>query len=187
MNEVLRVIKERYSCRNYKSDFVEREKLDAIALAGIQSPSAMNRQPWEILVITDKNFIEELDLDAMKILAEAEDKTTYERIMSRGGKVFYNAPAMFLILKHPISTLAGLDCGIVSENIALAASSLGLGNVICAMANIPFQGSRGAEFKEKVSWPDGLEFGMAVLVGYAKETKEPHEVDMGKIRYIEIT
>ncbi|MCL2566102.1 MAG: nitroreductase family protein [Defluviitaleaceae bacterium] len=184
MNEVLRVIKERYSCRNYKNDLPDKDKLDAIALAGVQSPSAMNRQPWEILIITDKNFIDEMDTDTMKTLAAQEDKSTYERIMSRGGKVFYNAPCMYLILKHPIGNFAALDCGIVSENIALAASSLELGNVICAMANIPFSGSRGAEFKKKVGWSDDLEFGMAVLVGYAQESKEPHEVDMNKIRYI---
>lgn len=185
MNEVLRAIKERYSCRDYKSAPVEKDKLEAIALAGLESPSAMNRQPWEIIVITDKNFIDEMDNDAMKILESAEDKSAYERIMSRGGKVFYNAPAMFLILKHPISNFVDVDCGIVSENIALAAHSLGLGNVICAMANIPFSGSRGAEFKKKVGWSDDLEFGMAVLAGYAKTTKEPHEVDMAKIHYID--
>jgi len=184
MNEALCVIKERYSCRVYTNDTVEKEQLAAIALAGVQSPSAMNRQPWEIVVITDKNFISEMDENAMKVLAAAEDKSTYERIMSRGGKVFYNAPVMFLILKNPISNHASLDCGIVSENIALAASSLGLGNVICAMANIPFQGPNGSEFKKKVGWTDNLEFGMAVLVGHAKETKEPHEVDMSKIRFV---
>ena len=183
MNDVLRVIKERYSCRSYKGGPVEQEKLEAIALSAVQSPSALNHQPWEIIVITDKNLLDEMDIAAMKILAEAEDKTTYERMMGRGGKVFYNAPVMFLILKKP-SNYADVDCGIVSENMALAASSLGLGNVICAMAGIPFQGPGALEFKKKVGWGDGLEFGMAVLVGYAEETKEPHEVDMSKIRYI---
>jgi len=184
MNETLRVIKERYSCRSYKSDPVEREKLEALALAGLQSPSAMNRQPWEIVVITDKDLIDEMDESAMNILSEAEDKSAYDRIMERGGKVFYNAPLMYMILKKPLGNFAALDCGIVSENIALAASSLGLANVICAMANIPFQGAKAAEFKKKIGWGDELEFGMAVLVGYAKETKEPHEVDMSKIRYV---
>ena len=36
----------------------------------------------------------------MRILAESEDKATYERFMERGGTLFYNAPCMFLILKQ---------------------------------------------------------------------------------------
>ncbi|HHU71170.1 MAG TPA: nitroreductase family protein [Clostridiales bacterium] len=182
MNETLQTISRRFSCRDYEGRLPEREKLEAIALAAVQSPSAMNRQPWQVLVITNKSLIEEMDAEGMRILAEAEDKSTYERFMERGGTLFYNAPCMYLILKKPGTDL---DTGIVSENISLAASSLGLDNVICGMAAIPFNGSKGDEFKKKVGISDGWEFGMAVLVGYGKTKKDPHTPDISKIRYIE--
>ncbi|MCL2703402.1 MAG: nitroreductase family protein [Defluviitaleaceae bacterium] len=181
MNETLRVIAERYSCRAFEGSLPEKEKLDAIALAAVQSPSGMNRQPWQIVVITDKAFIEEMDKDAMQILSEHEDKSMYERFMGRGGTMFYNAPCIFLIL---MQSNTGLDCGIVSENIALAASALGLGNCICGMLRIPLNGARGEEFKQKIGFPEGWEFGMSVLVGYAGKPGTPHEPDMSKIRYI---
>ena len=182
MNETLKVIAERYSCRNYDGVLPEREKLEAIALAAVQSPSAMNNQPWEIVVVTDKALIEKMDAAGIKFFAEAEDKSTYERLMERGGKLFYNAPSMFIILKKPGSDL---DCGIVSENIALAAASLELGSVICGLAGIPFSGSDGEEYKQKVGFTDGYEFGMAVLVGNAIGTGTPHEPDMSKIRFVD--
>jgi len=53
------------------------------------------------------------------------------------------------------------------NNIALAAASLGLGNVICGMAAIPYDGPKGAVLKEKSGFINGCEFGVAVLVGYA--------------------
>ena len=56
MNETLKTIANRYSCRSYTGEAIEREKVEAIALAGIQAPSAMNLQPWEIVVIQDKSF-----------------------------------------------------------------------------------------------------------------------------------
>ena len=118
----------------------------------------------------------------MRILAEAEDKATYQRFMDRGGKLFYNAPCMFLILKKPGSDL---DAGIVTQNIALAATSLGLDNVICGMARIPFDGLNGKQFKEKAGFSEGWEFGMAVLVGYGKAAKDPHVADRSKIQFIE--
>lgn len=137
MNETLKTIKNRYSCRNYTGEPVEQEKLEAIALAGVQAPSAMNNQPWKIIVIKDKALIDEMDADTMDMLSKStEEKEVYERMMSRGGKVFYNAPCMIVIVKE---SQADMDCGIVSENIALAASSLGLGNVICGLAALSFK------------------------------------------------
>ena len=181
MNDTLRTIAARYSCRSYETRAIEKEKLEAIALAAVQSPSGMNGQPWQIVVITDKSLIDEMDVESMHTLSESGDKAAYNRFMERGGKIFYNAPCMFMILKKPGSDM---DCGIISENIALAASSLGLGNVICGMAGVPLSGPKGAEYKKKIGFPDGFEYGVAVLVGYAKEARAPHEPDMSKIRYL---
>lgn len=101
MNETLQTIKKRYSCRSYDGRLPKKEKLEAIALAAVQSPSAVNRQPWQINIITNKSLIEEMDAEGMRILAESKDKATYERFMERGGTLFfYNAPCMFLILKQ---------------------------------------------------------------------------------------
>ena len=179
MNETLRVIAERYSCRSYESRLPEKEKLEAIAAAALQSPSAMNNQPWQIIVVTDKTLIEEMDAYGMKTLAEAPDQTAYARFMDWGGRLFYNAPCMFIILTPGG---AGVDHGIVSQNISLAAASLGLGSVICGMAGVPINGDN--DFKKRIGFPKGWGYGIAVLVGYAKETKAPHEIDPSKIRFM---
>ena len=59
------------------------------------------------------------------------------------------------------------DCGIIAENIALAATSLGLDNLICGLAAFSFSGDRSAEFKRRLEFPEGYEIGIAVLLGYA--------------------
>ena len=182
-NETLKTIAERYSCRDFTDTPLTEAQVEALVEAAIAAPSALNRQPWHIIVITDKALINEMDSEGMFILSSAEDQTGYERIMSRGGKIFYNAPCMLMIASNG-SDFATIDCGILSQNIALAAHSLGLGNVICGMAKIPLDGSRGDEFKKRMKFPDDCEFGMAVLVGNAKSGKEPHELDFTKVTYI---
>lgn len=181
MNEVLQTIQKRYSCRSFEDRGVEQEKLEAIALAAVQAPSAMNQQPWEIIVIKNKDLIDEMDRAVMEMLSKQEDKAMYERILSRGGKLFYNAPSMFIVAKRDNKDL---DCGIVTENIALAATSLGLGNVICGMMRLVFQTSKSEYYKEKL-FPNGYEFGMSVLVGYASGEGTPHQIDTSKIKYID--
>ena len=118
--DTISTIATRYSCRNYTGEQVENEKIEAVALAAVQSPSGMNMQPWQITVVKDKAFIDEMDVATMEMLGKKEDKALYDRITGRGGRIFYNAPCMFVIAKKPGTDL---DCGIVSENIALAASA----------------------------------------------------------------
>ncbi|MCL2810680.1 MAG: nitroreductase family protein [Clostridia bacterium] len=183
MNETLKTIAERYSCRDFADTPLTAAQIQAITQAALAAPSALNRQPWHVIVIEDKTFIDEMDADSMGILAAAEDQTGYERIMSRGGKLFYNAPCMILVASDG-SDYAAMDCGILSQNVALAAHSLGLGNVICGMARIPLAGPRGGEFKKRMQFPAGYEFGIAVLLGTAQSKKAPHERDMDKITRI---
>ncbi|MDR2731404.1 MAG: nitroreductase family protein [Treponema sp.] len=183
MNETLKTIAERYSCRDFADTALTDEQIKVIVEAGLAAPSGMNRQPWHIIIVTDKGLIEELDTEGVGILASADDKSVYERIMSRGGKLFYNAPCMVVVASEGPQP-AAMDCGILSQNVALAAHSLGLGSVICGMAGIPLSGPRGDEFKKRLRFPDSYCFGIAVLAGIAKSTKAPHELDMGKVTYI---
>ena len=183
MNETLKTITGRYSCRDFTGAALSDEQIKSIVEAALAAPSAMNRQPWHIIVVTDKALIDELDVEAMSILAAADDKSGYERIKSRGGKVYYNAPCMVLVVSNG-SGFAAMDCGILSQNAALAAASLGLGSVICGMAGIPLSGPRGDELKKRLKFPDGYDFAISILVGAAKSRKEPHELDKGKVTYI---
>ena len=183
MNETMKTINERYSCREFLAAPLNDAQIKTLAEAALASPSGMNRQPWHIIVVTDKKLIEELDAEGMKALAAAEDKSAYERFMSRGGTLFYNAPCIVFAATNSEKP-ALMDCGILSENVALAAHSLGLGSCICGMASAPLAGKRGEEFKKRLKFPNGYGFGIAILVGTAKTKKPPHELDMNKVTYI---
>lgn len=186
MNEVLNVISKRYSCRDFKEARLSDDTLKAIAKAAIESPSARNIQPWRVIVVKDEELIRDLENEGMKNLAKQEDKTLYNNVIKRGGKMFYNAPSMIVI---PIDSKKNyyslIDCGILCQTITLAATSLGVANVICGMTGFAFQDSDNAKmFKERLGFPEGYEFGCSVLLGYANTKKEPHDPDEEKISYV---
>lgn len=183
MNEVLKAITGRNSCRDFTGKQLTKEQTEALVEAALASPSALNLQPWHIIMCTDKELIDDLDSAGMEIVSAAEDKSTYNRVMERGGKMFYNAPSMLVALSDD-SKWTTLDCGILIENVALAAHSLGLGNVICGMMGIPLNGSKGDELKKRLKFPEGYKFCIAILVGEAKSDKEPHELDKSKVTYV---
>ncbi|MCL2491346.1 MAG: nitroreductase family protein [Coriobacteriia bacterium] len=182
MNETLKTIAERYSCRDYEDTPLTDEQVATLVDAALAAPSAMNRQPWHITMVTDKALIDDLDRAALEVLRDREDTSTYERIRSRGGKVLYNAPAMMLVSADG-SEFASMDSGILSQNVALAAHCMGLGNVICAMAGIPFKDDDTDGWKKRFGVPVGYDFAIAILLGTARSGKDPHELETDKVTY----
>ena len=70
----------RKSTRNYSDDEVSTDKIKNLIRAGMQAPSAFNSQPWEFIIVSDKE-----DLKAAKknlcqlkeILGEGHPKVTW--------------------------------------------------------------------------------------------------------------
>jgi len=182
MNEVIKAILERNSCRNFSPAPISEEQVETLVKAALAAPSAVNRQPWHIIAITNKQLLEEMDQHILNCI-KADNEDWYNRMIERGGKIFYDAPCLIVIAKDD-SDYAALDAGIVSQNVALAAHSMGLGNVICGMARSAFDGEKGEEFKKRMNFPEGYVFGMSVCVGTAISGKEPHEHDMKKVTYV---
>jgi len=171
---------ERYSCRDFADTPLTDGQLDAITQAALAAPSAINKQPWRVIVVTDKAFIEEIDTIGVGQLIAGGDTAAYERIQSRGGKMLYNAPCMVVIAIDD-TKYSKFDCGILTQNVALAAHSLGLGSVICAMVGQVFAGPRGEELKKRLRFPEGYDFGMSVLIGTPNSSKEPHALEWDKV------
>lgn len=181
--DTIETIRTRYSCRAFTEKMPSDSDLQTIAQAGVCAPSGMNRQLWRVIVLKNQELIQELEREGMKNLAALPDKSTYERILTRGGKLYYNAPCIMLI---PIAEELLLDCGIVTENIALAATSLGIDTLICGLAKFSFAGEQGESFKKRLKFPAGYNLGIAVLLGYAENPGgTPHMPDMDKILWIE--
>ncbi len=187
MNETLKTIAKRYTCRDYKSEMPPDEILQAIAKAAIEAPSGMNRQAWRVIVVKDKALIRDMESEGMSYLANMEDRSSYDRIMDRGGKLFYGAPCMIVVPIDPAQYGPALvDCGILCQNIALAATSLGIASTMCGLTGTAFaSGLRAGEFAQRLRFPEGYAFGCSVLLGYANTPKPPHVPDKDKILFVQ--
>ena len=183
MNETLKTIFERYSCRDFADTPLTDEQIKTIVEAALAAPSARNNMPWQVIVVTDKNLIEEIDAEGIRAIKAANDDYSLSRIQEDGGKIFYNAPCLVVIASDG-SFFSPVDCGILCQNITLAAHSLGLGSVICGFARFPMAGPRADEFKKRLGFPEGYDFCISVLVGTPKTGKAPHDFDMSKVTYI---
>ncbi|MDR1449885.1 MAG: nitroreductase family protein [Propionibacteriaceae bacterium] len=182
MNTTFEAIEKRYACRAFSGAAIPPEALHAVAAAGLHAPSGVNLQPWRIVAISDPAVLAELEQAGLRAL-KAWDEAGYERVLARGGKLLYNAPAIIVVAKQPSEgpISVDLDVGIVISHLVLAAQSLGLDSCVVALLAAAFAGPDGAALKAKLSFPEGWEFGLAVLLGHAVSPGKPHEIDPAKL------
>ena len=116
-DEALSVIHSRKSVRNFTGGSVGRSNLDKILRAGMAAPTAMNKQPWSFVVVTDRKILDALSagLPSAKMLSKAG--------------------AAIIVCTDPdlangkSRDFAVIDASLAGENILLAVEALGLGAV----------------------------------------------------------
>ncbi len=176
-NEVIRTIMERRSIRQYKDQAVPKELLEQIVECGINAPSGMNKQPWQVRVVTDPAFIS--DLTALYVEQNprvAEDKSFKN--------MFRNAPAVIFIAS-PEDGSGQIDCGLMGGNMLIAAQSLGLGTCCLGGPVAFFKSEAASPFLEKLNLPAGYQLLYAIGVGYPDESPAAKPRDAQKVQYIE--
>ena len=183
MNDVVQTIFDRNSCRHFSPAPLQKDQVETLVKTALAAPSAVNRQPWHIIALTNKALIEEMDQYMLGNI-QATNPDWYAKIVERGGKIFYDSPCLIVVATDG-SDYAPIDAGIAVQNMALAAHSMGLGSVICGMARAAFEGERGEEFKSRLQFPAGYGFGMSICVGTVLTDKEPHPLDFAKATYID--
>jgi nitroreductase len=181
-NSTLDAIFSRRSNRAYTEKKVDDETVALLAKAALAAPSGGNAQPVKVIIVQNPPLISELERAIIAYFVKTGNDGVVERIRTRKDKIFYDAPTVFFLA---VKNNAQADVGIMSENLAIAAASLGLGNIILGLPGVVFSDDETAAYwKEKLGFPEGYEYGLAVAVGYAADEGKPHDIDLEKISYI---
>lgn len=153
MNELFN----RVSVREFMDGRVETDKVDLMMKAAMHAPSAMNQQAWEFIIVDDRDII--------RMLSKA---TPY------AGPVA-NAPLCIVVLgnrdnmKSP--NMWEQDLAASTENILLAATSVGLGTVWIGVAPNRERMNAVADIFDLTE--NLMPFAL-IAVGYPKEKPVPH-------------
>lgn len=178
-NAVIEAIMSRRSIRVYKDTPVEREKLQRIAECGINAPNAMNAQNWNVRIIDSKEYI-----DGITEIYKAANPEAVQRDPNFKN-MFRNAPAVIAVAA-PQGGFSSIDCGLLGENIMLAAHSLGLGTC-CLGGPVRFLSSNAdaKPYLDRLKLDDGYELLYLIAVGYPDEAPEARPRNLDKIRFVE--
>lgn len=177
-NVVIKTIMERRSIRKYQDKPVSRDTLQILTNCGINAPSAVNRQQWQVRVVDDPTYINGITTIYLEANPKAGEDPNFKNM-------FRNAPAVIFVAS-PKSGEAQFDCGLLSENIMLAAQSMGLGTC-CLGSPVRFmkESKEAAPYVEKLQLPDDYELLYAIAVGYPDESPAAKPRDAGKVKFID--
>jgi nitroreductase len=157
MPEIIDIILSRRSVRQFTSEAVDDETLTFLLKAAMSAPTACNSQPWEFVVVTQK-----------EVLDQIRAKLLFAR---------YNAPAAIVVCGNvSIANNSAArdhwvqDCSAATENILIAAAGMGLGAVWIGVYPYP---SKIKPLSEVLGIPDNATPLSMVYVGHPAETKGP--------------
>lgn len=150
--DVLSCIMSRASVRNYTDSVPSDSIIELLLKAGMAAHSSGNKQPWRLIVVDDKAIKDSI------------------------GNSFHNArstadaPVAIVVCGVPSETYSGnsywvADCSAMSQNIALAAHSMGWGSIISAL--YPKE-ERVDKVRELLQVPDSIVPYAIIPIGYPK-------------------
>lgn len=154
-NELLKLLRERRSVRQYKPEQITDEELNAVLEAGQYAPTGMNRQdPW-IVAVQNPDIIAQLVRMNAKILGT--DTNPY-----------YGAPTIVLVFasRPEVWSNAVCDASLVLGNMMNAAHAIGLGSCWINREREMFDTEEGRALMKLFGLPEGLMGVGSIALGY---------------------
>ena len=187
-NPVLDAIATRDSCRTFTPEPVSRANLETLALAAVSAPSSRGNAPWKIVAVTDPRLIQDISDAAVRLLARHEPAAA-QKFSAPAASIFFGAPAVFVVAtKHTWDYVSEeFDAALATENLALAATSLGLGSLICGYATQAFRDLKSndaAGLYQRLGISREFEVTITIAVGHRDEPSTPHTPDLTAVSYV---
>ena len=130
MNDAMKTLLERRSCRSYKPDPIPQETLDRILEAGTYAATGMGRQSPIMIAVTDKKVRDQLS-------------RMNAAVMGAGNDPFYGAPVVIVVLADRKVPTYLYDGSLVMGNLMNAAHALGIGSCWIHRAKEEFDSEEG--------------------------------------------
>lgn len=161
MNETLKVLETRRSCRNFVPGKMPSEAdISAVLKAGVYAPSGMGRQPVKIIAITNKEIRDKISAENAKVMGQS------------GNDPFYGAPVILMVIADKTAPTYMYDGSLVMGNLMNAAKSLGLGSIWIHRAKEEIESDFGKKLLKELGIEGEWEGIGHVALGYAADGAE---------------
>ncbi|MBR2529377.1 MAG: nitroreductase [Oscillospiraceae bacterium] len=153
MAETLTTLKTRRSCRAYKPELIEEEKLNLIIEAGTYAATGMGKQSPIIIAVTNKEMRDKLSRMNAAVMGTSIDP-------------FYGAPELLIVLADKSVPTYIYDGSLVMGNMMNAAADLGVASCWIHRAKEEFDSPEGKEILRSLGIEGDYEGIGHLVLGY---------------------
>jgi nitroreductase len=154
------LLRARRSIRRFTDQPVEQEKIDLLLEAALRSPSSKGNNPWEFIVITDRQRLDQLSV-----------------AKAHGSTFLNNATLAIMVCADPAKSDVWVeDAAIAATLIHLEATDLGLGScwVQIRLREREDKTSSQAYLTDLMGLPPGMMVLAIIGIGYPMDSKKGH-------------
>ena len=168
----LSLAQKRRSIRRYLEKPVETEKIEKLVEAALRAPSSRGFNPWEFVVVTDRDLLERLS-----------------RSKPHGASFLKDASVGIVVCADPEKCDVWIeDASIASIYLHLAAESMGLGSCWIQIRKRMHDHEKSAEqyIRETLNIPENFKIESMIAIVYPDEKKAPHpkeDLQYEKVHY----
>ncbi|GFE59975.1 nitroreductase [Geobacter sp. AOG2] len=167
MNDMIELLRKRRSIRAFTPEPVAPETVDLLVEALLRSPSSRGKNPWEFVVVDDRELLEQLS-----------------RSKEHGSQFIKKAPLAIVVCADSTQSDVWVeDCSIAAIIVQMTALSLGLGSCWAQIRKRTHDAGRSAEeyIREILGLPEHMAVECIVGIGHPAEEKKP--VPAGALHY----
>jgi nitroreductase len=158
--DAIEAVRKRRSIRRFTGDVIAKADLETIVDAGRLAATGSNRQPWDFVVVTDRDMIAQLTI--------AEDWIS-------------QAGAVIVVVMDPSSRWWIEDGAAAIENMLVATTALGYGACWVEGDMLPHE----EQFKTLLGIPPERRLLAVLPIGVAAETPAPQKKSLERVLHWE--
>ena len=117
-NPAIENIMTRVSVRQFTGEKISAEQIDTLLRAAMAAPSAINKQPWAFIVVTDE-----------MLMAKLGEEMPYSRLSNHPACAIVPCGDLSKAIEGEMANFWINDVSAATENLLLAAHAMGLGAV----------------------------------------------------------
>lgn len=165
----------RKSSRAYKSKQISNSNLETILQAGVAAPVGSGAyDTLHITVVQNQEIFSKINVAVTDMIFKMVGKKMDKN---------FGAPTMIFVSSKPamVPGLEYANSACVLENMAIAATSLGIDNIIWGGAAVAV--AQNDELQKYLEIPEGYKPILCISLGYAKENEaqKKHEITINKV------
>lgn len=168
---MIELLRNRRSIRKYTDKPIEPEKIDILKEAVLRSPSSRNIDPWEFILVDDRELLKKLAL-----------------CKPHGARFLEHAALGIVVCADGEKSDVWIeDCSISSILVQMVAQSMDLGSCWIQIRRRMYDDKTASEeyIRSLLGIPGHIKIESIVAIGYPAESREPllrHELKDDKVR-----